>query len=159
MSLTQYETVFVLPADNTPQQVDEFIDKLKAVVTNGGGEVTAIDKWGRRRLAYPIKRHREGFYVFLMFKAPGALMAEVTQFFLVNENFIRNIVCKSPEGKPGSPTMNVPAPLMQMATTPYFRTPPTPAGAPASPSAPVDGAVQALKEESHERPVAPAPAQ
>jgi small subunit ribosomal protein S6 len=164
--VTQYETVFILPADATPQKVDEFIDKVKAVISKGGGETTVLDKWGRRRLAYPVKRHREGFYVFLMFKAPGAVLAELTQLFRVNEDVFRHILCKSPEGKPGSPTMSIPAPLMQMATTPYFRPAPVPAGAaapaagaPASAPAAAPAAPAAPKEASHERPASPAPAQ
>lgn len=170
MSLNAYETVFILPADATPQRVDEFIEKLKATVTKGGGEVTQLDKWGRRRLAYPIRRNREGFYVFLMFNAPGTLLAELTQFFKVNEDVVRHVVCKALKGKPGSPTMSVPAPLMQTATTPYFRPPPAPApGAPVPAAAGVPGApaaaaavaapVAVKKEESNERPSTPAPAQ
>lgn len=193
MFLNDYETVFILPPDYSPQRVDEFIEKIKALVTKHGGETTVIDKWGRRRLAYPIKRHREGFYVFLMFKAPGPLLAELTQFFRVNEDVVRHIVCKALKGKPGSPTMSVPAPLLQTATTPYFRPPPAPPAAPAAPgsasaapssaapagvpaaastavagetspipatSAPAPVSANPIpKEESHELPSAPAPAQ
>jgi small subunit ribosomal protein S6 len=135
LPLQSYETVFILPADYTPQRVDEFLEKLKAVIVKGGGEITQIDKWGRRRLAYPIQRNREGFYVFVLFKAPGALLAEVDRFFLVNEDVIRNILCKALKGKPGSPTMSVPAPLLQIATAPYMRPNPMAPGAPAAPGA------------------------
>lgn len=162
--MNAYESVFLLPADSTPQRVDEFIEKFKSVVSKGGGEVTHIDKWGRRRLAYPVKRHREGFYTFVLFNAPGAVLAEVTRFFQVEEEVFRHIVCKALKGKPGSPTMSVPAPLMQTATTPYFRPPPTPvpaAGAPAE-AAPVSDSTEeptVAKEESHEQSTAPAPAE
>ncbi len=132
----QYETVFILPADYTPQKVDEFLEKLKAVITKGGGEIVQIDKWGRRRLAYPIKRNREGFYVFVLFKAPGAVPAEVNRFFLVNEDVVRNIICKALKGKPGSPTMSVPAPLLQIATAPYMRPNPMAPGLPPAPGVP-----------------------
>ena len=170
VTLNNYETVFILPADYTPQRVDEFIEKLKEVVTKGGGEFTLVDKWGRRRLAYPIKRHREGFYVFIMFKAPGAVLAEVNRFFRVSEDIVRDILCKALEGKPGSPTMSVPATLLQTATAPYTRPIPVPAGAPAPavPGAPVAGAPvpaapaaapEQPKEVPHELPPAPAPAQ
>ena len=160
--MNAYETVFILPADVAPQGVDDFIEKLKAVIIKDGGEITTIDKWGRRRLAYPVKRHREGFYVFMMFNAPGAVLAEVTRFFQVNEEVFRHIVCRALKGKPGSPTMSVPAPLMQMATTPYFRPPPVPAGvAPAAVPGAVVPSAEAVppKEETHEQPSTTAPAQ
>jgi small subunit ribosomal protein S6 len=153
LSMNAYESVFLLPADCTPQRVDEFIEKLKSVITAAGGEITMIDKWGRRRLAYPVKRHREGFYTFLMFNAPGAVLAEITRLFQVNEDVFRHIVCKALVGKPGSPTMSIPAPLMQVATTPYFRPNPMAPGAPAPAGAPV-----APKEDVSESP-APAAAE
>ncbi len=159
MTLNNYETVFILPADYTPQRVDEFIEKLKEVVTKGGGEFTLVDKWGRRRLAYPIKRHREGFYVFIMFKAPGAVLAEVNRFFRVSEDIVRDILCKALEGKPGSPTMSVPATLLQTATAPYTRPTPVPAGAPAPASGAPVAAPEPPKEVPNELPPAPAPAQ
>ena len=159
VTLNNYETVFILPADYTPQRVDEFIEKLKEVVTKGGGEFTLVDKWGRRRLAYPIKRHREGFYVFIMFKAPGAVLAEVNRFFRVSEDIVRDILCKALEGKPGSPTMSVPATLLQTATAPYTRPTPVPAGAPAPASGAPVAAPEPPKEVPNELPPAPAPAQ
>jgi small subunit ribosomal protein S6 len=184
VTLNTYETVFILPAEYALPKVDEFIEKLKAIITKASGETTLLDKWGRRRLSYPIKRHREGFYVFMMFKAPGSILADINQFFRVNEDVVRNIVCKALKAKPGSPTMSVPAPMMQAATIPFHRGPAPghgpmghgPAGhAPAAPgsAAPVAPAVPApaaaapvavaapaaVKEEASDRPAAPAPAQ
>ena len=79
--MVHYETVFVLPGDLQPQKVDEYVDKVKSLIEKNGGEITLSDKWGRRRLAYPIERQREGFYTFLQFKAPPTAVAELTQFF------------------------------------------------------------------------------
>lgn len=106
--MTHYETVFVLPGDAQPQKVDEFVEEVKTLITQKGGEVTLVDKWGRRRLAYPIGRQREGFYTFIQFNADPAFVAELNRFFRVSEEVIREIICKALKGKPASPLMAVP---------------------------------------------------
>jgi small subunit ribosomal protein S6 len=107
-SLIHYETVFVLPGDAQPQKVDDFVEKVKSLIVQKGGDVTLTEKWGRRRLAYPIGRQREGYYTFLQFNAQPSFVAELNQFFHVSEDVIRQIVCKALKGKPASPMMVVP---------------------------------------------------
>lgn len=103
-----YETVFVLSADLTPQKTDEYIEKIKTLITQKGGEIVLVDKWGRRRLSYPIRRHREGFYTLLIFKSPPTFITELNQFFRVTEEVIRQVICKALKGKPLSPLMALP---------------------------------------------------
>lgn len=107
-SLIHYETVFLLPGDAQPQKVDDFVEKVKSLIVQKGGEVTLAEKWGRRRLAYPIGRQREGYYTFLQFNAQPSFVAELNQFFHVSEDVIRQIICKALKGKPASPMMVVP---------------------------------------------------
>ncbi len=114
-SLIHYETVFVLPGDAQPQKVDDFVEKVKSLITQKGGDVTLTEKWGRRRLAYPIGRQREGYYTFIQFNAQPSFVAELNQFFRVSEDVIRQIICKALKGKPASPMMVVPP-------TPSFET-------------------------------------
>jgi small subunit ribosomal protein S6 len=152
--VVHYETVFVLPGDLQPPKVDEYVDKVKSLIEKNGGEITLSDKWGRRRLAYPIERQREGFYTFLQFKAPPTAVAELTQFFRVSEEVIRQVVTKALKGKPASPMMSVPpagfhaADGARPAPAAAFRPPrPLPRRSPAAPEA------------SHASAPAPAPAQ
>jgi len=146
-----YETVFVLPGDLQPQKVDEYVEKVKSLIQKNGGEITLADKWGRRRLAYPIERQREGFYTFLQFKAPPAAVAELTQLFRVSEEVIRQVVTKALKGKPASPMMSVPPAGFHAADGAR----PAPAAAPAAETATPAPAPEA----SHASVPAPAPAQ
>lgn len=150
--MVHYETVFVLPGDLQPQKVDEYVDKVKSLIEKNGGEITLSDKWGRRRLAYPIERQREGFYTFLQFKAPPTAVAELTQFFRVSEEVIRQVVTKALKGKPASPMMSVPPAGFHAAdgARPAPTAVPTAAPVSAEPPAP---------EASHASAPAPAPAQ
>ncbi|MBL8022848.1 MAG: 30S ribosomal protein S6 [Elusimicrobia bacterium] len=108
--MVHYETVFVLPGDTQPQKVDDFVEKTKSLIVQKGGEVTLTEKWGRRRLAYPIGRQREGYYTFLQFNADPSFVAEFNQFFRVSEDIIRHLICKALKGKPASPLMVLPPP-------------------------------------------------
>jgi len=106
--LTAYETVFIAPADIPTKRLDDMIEKLKGFITKPGGEIKVVDKWGRRRLAYPIHRHREGFYVFLSYKAPSSVPAEFTNLFKVSDDVIRHMTCIAPEVRPGKPRLGPP---------------------------------------------------
>ena len=106
--MIHYETVFVLPGDAQPQKVDDFVEKVKSLIVQKGGEVTLTEKWGRRRLASPIGRQREGYYTFLQFNAEPAFVAELNQFFRVSEEVLRQLICKALKGKPASPMMVLP---------------------------------------------------
>jgi small subunit ribosomal protein S6 len=134
-SLTHYETVFLLPGDAQPQKVDDFVEKVKSLIVQKGGEVTLTEKWGRRRLAYPIGRQREGYYTFMQFNAEPSFVAELTQFFRVSEEVIRQLICLALKGKPSSPMMVLPPVVPHESHGHGHRPPPHATGAPAVPAA------------------------
>ncbi|MGQ0670497.1 MAG: 30S ribosomal protein S6 [Actinomycetota bacterium] len=72
--LKQYEVMLILPPEADESVVGGAADRISRVVSEGGGEVTNVDRWGRRRLAFEIDRQSEGYYVVIEFKAePGAI--------------------------------------------------------------------------------------
>ena len=74
MSDRQYELVYILPPDSTEQQVAELHGQLEAVVSRLHGQIEKTENWGRRRLAYEIAHHKEGFYVLEVINGSGELM-------------------------------------------------------------------------------------
>ncbi len=60
-----YEELFIVRPDVTEEELDPFIEQLKAVITSPGGTVEKVDKWGVRRLAYRVAKRDEGYYVLL----------------------------------------------------------------------------------------------
>ncbi|GCD78116.1 30S ribosomal protein S6 [Thermaurantimonas aggregans] len=70
----QYETVFILNPVLSEEQTRETVEKFKGIIEAKGGEVTHVEHWGLRKLAYPIQKKRSGFYHLLEFKAPGELI-------------------------------------------------------------------------------------
>ncbi len=98
-----YESVFIAPPDTAPQKLDAFVDKLKSLLSAQGGETVNVDKWGRRRLSYPIDRHREGTYVHWLFKAPAPFLAELDKVYRVSDDVIRHLVCVAVRPSPQRP--------------------------------------------------------
>jgi len=105
-----YESIFIVPADCSTQRIEDMIEKVKNLITSKGGQVTKIDKWGRKRLSYPIRRNREGFYVFISFDTTvSSLVAEISQIYRVSDDIIRHMTVKAPEASPVPPPSAVPA--------------------------------------------------
>jgi small subunit ribosomal protein S6 len=119
-----YETIFITPAELLPAKHDELTERVTSIVTKAGGEIQTVDKWGRRRLAYPIGRHREGFYTLIAFKSPGAVPAEITQLYKVSEDVIRHLTYKALRFKPAPPVPAAPASAAK-ETTPHADAPQT----------------------------------
>ncbi len=84
-----YESVIIINATLEDAQVETEIEKIKDFILKNGGEMRALEKWGRRRLAYAIKKKNNGFYVLYEFKAPGDIVAKLERQYLLNENVIR----------------------------------------------------------------------
>ena len=76
-----YESIFILQPDLPDEQQTELVEKLKGIVTAQGGEVIRHSVWGRRKLAYDVKKNEFGIYnLFYLSHAPLALKALETQY-------------------------------------------------------------------------------
>jgi small subunit ribosomal protein S6 len=84
-----YETTFIVNASLEDTQVDAIINHIQEVITRNGGEITALNKWGRKRLAYTIKKKNNGFYVNIEFMGTGSLVPQLERMYLLDENILR----------------------------------------------------------------------
>ena len=94
MAVNNYETVFIAQPEIATDKVEQFLGKIKQVVTEHKGAMTHEDRWGRRRLAYPIHGFREGFYVVLNFNAEGTVVGGLEHLFRVTDFIIRHMTIK-----------------------------------------------------------------
>lgn len=74
-----------------------FVDKTKGMITKGGGEILSEDRWGRRKLAYPIRHAREGFYLYFKFQAKGDLIDRMNQQFRIQDVVLRTLTVHDEE--------------------------------------------------------------
>ena len=94
MTQPYYETMYILRPDIPEEEVDSHITKYRDLVTEAGGEVLDCQMRGKRRLAYPIAKHREGIYVQLNHNGDGQHVAPLERAMRLSEDVIRYLTVK-----------------------------------------------------------------
>ena len=92
--MRKYETIFILNPSFDDETVKANIEKFKGVIENGGGTVDNVDFWGKRKLAYEIKKVNEGFYTLINFTAGPELPKELDRIFRITDGVVRHIIVK-----------------------------------------------------------------
>jgi small subunit ribosomal protein S6 len=92
--MRQYELAFIIRPDVDDEGVTGVVDKVSQIVKSSDGEVTSVDVWGRRALAYPIDNHREGIYVLFQAKMPPSALSELERNLKLSEEIIRYLLIK-----------------------------------------------------------------
>jgi small subunit ribosomal protein S6 len=87
-----YENMIILNAAITDEEADAAVGRIKDLITGQGGEVLKVDVWGRRKLAYEIKKQKKGLYVLIFYKAPAATIKKLEEFFKVFDSVLKYIV-------------------------------------------------------------------
>ncbi|HEY5576425.1 MAG TPA: 30S ribosomal protein S6 [Clostridiaceae bacterium] len=90
--MRKYETIFILQPTLDEEAVKANIEKFKGVIENGGGVIENVDFWGKRKLAYEIKKVNEGFYTLINFSADAELPKELDRIFRINDTIVRHII-------------------------------------------------------------------
>lgn len=92
--MTNYEVLFVIDPTLEDEKKEAAIDRVKEVISSEG-EVGNVDVWGLRKLAYPIQKKSEGYYVVVEFKAEPTLPQELDRRLKISDDYMRHmIVCK-----------------------------------------------------------------
>jgi small subunit ribosomal protein S6 len=90
-----YEGMYVISATLSDEARHKALDRIQTGITSRGGEIQKIHEQGRRRLAYDIDGHREGFYYVIYFTAPTAAITELWHDYHLNEDLIRFITLRA----------------------------------------------------------------
>src|SRR5678815_5915424 len=91
--MRRYELMLVLRPDVADDKSQALIDRTTRQIVASGGQIVKVAPWGRRRLAYPIDRHREGSYHIVLFDAPGEAVSELERGLLITE-VLRHLVTR-----------------------------------------------------------------
>ena len=92
-----YEVMFIVRPDVTEEDADKLIAGFSATVTNGGGIVKTVEKMGRRKLAYMVRKFNDGNYILLTIEANGAVVLELERRLRVTEPVIKFITVRIDE--------------------------------------------------------------
>ena len=94
--MTKYEVMFILDPTLEEEKKTAMIETVKEIITVDG-EVTKVDVWGMRRLAYPIQKNKEGYYVVLEFSANTDLPKELDRRLKISDAVIRHLIVNKEE--------------------------------------------------------------
>jgi small subunit ribosomal protein S6 len=92
-----YEELFIAKPDAPDEEVDAFIEQMKTIVSNAGGTVDKVDKWGKRKLAYRVDKYREGAYVLFQFTSEAEAVKEFERRLRVSDLVIKFLTVRIDE--------------------------------------------------------------
>ena len=84
-----YESLFIIRPSLNDEETLSLFDKMKGVVEKNGATLMKAENWGRKKLAYEIKRERKGTFVYLYFKGPGQVVGELERSYRLEDSIIK----------------------------------------------------------------------
>lgn len=101
----EFETIYILRPASTNEQVAEINSRVKGIIEERGGKVLKVDNWGKRRLAYEVKKERKGIYLYWQYLAAHGVVEEVERNMRMLDGVIRFMTVKlgadvDPEARP-----------------------------------------------------------
>lgn len=91
VSLRFYETTVVFSPGSDEAATLHEIEKITQTITGGPGTIVATQRWGTKRMAYPIQKHAQAQYIHFVYQAPPAVPAKLESMFRINENILRHL--------------------------------------------------------------------
>jgi small subunit ribosomal protein S6 len=92
--MRRYELMLVVRPDVADDKSQALVDRTTRQIVAAGGQIVKVAPWGRRRLAYPIDRHREGSYQIILFEAPSESILELEHTLLITEEVLRHLITR-----------------------------------------------------------------
>ena len=92
--MRRYELMLVIRPDVADDKSQALVDRTTRGIVSAGGQIVKVAPWGRRRLAYPIDRHREGSYHIILFEAPSEAIVELEHTLLITEEVLRHLITR-----------------------------------------------------------------
>ncbi len=94
MTKKMYESAVLINAALEEDQIQSIISRIKELISSNDGEITDIEDWGRKRLAYMIKKSKIGYYIIFQFNAYPQIISTLEKFYKLDENILRYLSIK-----------------------------------------------------------------
>lgn len=92
--MRRYETIFIVPADLPEDQTNALIERYRSLVVKNKGIVVKVEKWGKRKLAYEIKKQIRGFYILMDLVSVHAAITELERNFKIDDKILKFMTVK-----------------------------------------------------------------
>ena len=93
--MRRYETIFISYADLPEEEINGFIERYSAIIKDRKGTVIKAEKWGKRKLAYEIKKQARGFYVLIDFAGNSAIVTELERNLKIGDKILKYMTVKT----------------------------------------------------------------
>ena len=94
MTKKMYESAILINAALEDNQIQSIISHVKELISSNDGEITDVEDWGRKRLAYMIKKSKIGYYIIFQFNAYPQIISTLEKFYKLDENILRYLNIK-----------------------------------------------------------------
>ena len=92
--MAAYESTFICSPEVPAEKLEELIDKVKKIIENSKGSIISMQQLGKKKMSYPIKKFREGSYIYMELSGPGEMVGALETFYKVNDPVIRYLTIK-----------------------------------------------------------------
>lgn len=92
--MRKYELFVIIRADLNAEAMDSQLEAITGWVETNGGNVVSIDRWGQRRMTYPIKKQRDGYYVLFNVELPPSAPPEIERNIRISEDLLRHLIVR-----------------------------------------------------------------
>jgi len=92
MNLKMYELTYILTSVLSSEQIEEVVKRINEIIEGAGGTIIEVDEWGIKKLAYPIEKKRNGYYVNLYFEGPGTMIPRIERALTIDDNVLRSLI-------------------------------------------------------------------
>ncbi|MGQ9509504.1 MAG: 30S ribosomal protein S6 [Thermodesulfobacteriota bacterium] len=109
--MRKYETIFILNPDLEQEQTQSAIEKVKEIITQGNGEILKFEDWGKRKLAYQVRKKSKGHYILIHFSGTPTILSELERNYRVMDSIIKFIIVRLDEKKAIPEEISIPEEL------------------------------------------------
>jgi len=92
--MKDYESIFILVPTLSEDDAEKVSLRMQEVVTGNGGEIVKVEKWGKKKLAYEVKKHKKGEYILIQFKGEAATVSELERNYKLTDSIIKFMTVK-----------------------------------------------------------------
>ena len=93
--MKNYELVVIFDPSLEEEAIDKELSKITSIIEKEKCKISDIDKWGVKKLAYPIKKQESGYYIIVYFSGKSAVISELDRVNKINDNILRHLIVKS----------------------------------------------------------------
>ncbi len=89
--MKEYEAMAILDANMEDEKIEAAVTKIEGIIAKNGGKVEKTDRWGKRKLAYPIKKQTMGYYALFHFQGPEESIKEMDRVLRISDEVVRHM--------------------------------------------------------------------